>query len=481
VNKEQNVLDIILQETKLETSKLSRRDALKVLGISPAVAAGLASTTVAVPEIEAADVKGKIVIVGGGSGAIMVMARLLSAISNPDITIVAPNEKNIYQPGQVFEAAGLYENSDLFADNNDFIPDEVKWIKEEAISFDPENNRLTTTTGKMVAYDYLVVATGIVYEYEKIQGLTKEDIGKNGISSVYLNDPAAGTATGGTITHQWFKDLKEAAKSSRPKVIYTQPNTPIKCGGAPQKILYLSADYLKEDGLSADFTFATNGGKLFSFPSIVETLNDVQARYDKITNKFKHNLVAIDVEKKVATFNRRYEVQGEYDEDFGEYDMIEKEEMVELSYDFIHVVPPMAPPKAVRDSLIGWQKGTAKGWLEIDKETLQHRRYSNIFGIGDVCGIPMGKTGGSARHHGPILVENLLLVMQGKTPTAIFDGYTVCPLKTEYGKIILAEFDYDGLAPSFPLDVSQERWIWWAFDLYALKPMYWYLMLRGWM
>ncbi|HHH72490.1 MAG TPA: NAD(P)/FAD-dependent oxidoreductase, partial [Sulfuricurvum sp.] len=186
-----------------------------------------------------------------------------------------------------------------------------------------------------------------------------------------------------------------------------------------------------------------------------------------------------DSAKKIATFEHKYEVQGEYDEDLEEYDMITKVDRVELPYDFIHIVPPMSAPDAVINSPLGWQKGSGKGWLEVDKYTLQHRRYPNVFGIGDVCGVPKGKTGGSARHHGPIMVGNLIAQMEGKKLEEKFDGYTVCPLKTQYGKIILAEFNYEGAAPSFPLAVGEQRWIWWAFDLYALKPMYWYLMLRG--
>jgi len=186
------------------------------------------------------------------------------------------------------------------------------------------------------------------------------------------------------------------------------------------------------------------------------------------------------VQNKVATFEETYQEKGEYDEDLQEYDMITKKREVEMKYDFIHIVPPMSPPKAVVESKLGWQKGSAKGWLEVDSKTLQHRRYPNVFGIGDVMGIPKGKTGGSARHHGPIVAENLINVVNGQKPTAVFDGYTVCPLKTDYGHIIMAEFNYDGLAPTIPfLDPATPRWFWWAFDLYMLKPMYWYLMMRG--
>jgi len=462
-------------------SGMSRRDAMKLMGLTggAAMMMGAPVTAEAGPS---SDKKVKVLVVGGGAGGIMALARLHSALPNAELTIIAPNEIHLYQPGQVFMAAGLYTHDDVVGHNKDLIPAGVNWIKDEVKTFDPDNNKVVTRAGKEVAYDYMVVATGIVYHYEWIKGLTKEDIGTNGISSVYLNDLEHGTTKGAEATWKWFNDLKAAAAGGKkPTAIYTQPNTPIKCGGAPQKILYLSADHLRKEELGANFIFATNGGKLFGLPTIAASLHDVQKRYDTITNKFKHNLVAIDVKNKVATFEERYEVKGEYDEDLKEYDMITKKRMVDLKYDFIHIVPPMGPPQAMVDSPLGWQKGTAKGWLEVDQKTLQHRRYPNVFGIGDVCGIPKGKTGGSARHHGPVTVGNLVSQINGDPLEKVFDGYTVCPLKTQYGKIIMAEFNYEGLAPSFPLDPATPRWIWWAFDLYMLKPMYWHLMMKGWM
>jgi sulfide:quinone oxidoreductase len=462
---------------------LSRRDAIKMMGIGGAAGVmGMPPSLHAEEPSSKSQKQAKILVVGGGAGGIMALARLHSALPNADITIIAPNEIHLYQPGQVFMAAGLYTIDDIVKDNKEFIADDVNWIKDEVASFDPDNNKVTTRGGKEVLYDYMVVATGIVSHYEWIKGLTEEDIGTNGISSVYLNDMAKGTAKGGSATWEWFEALKKAsAVGEKPTAIYTQPNTPIKCGGAPQKILYLSADHLRKEGLGANYIFATNSGKLFSLPTIDASLAKAQKQYDTITNKFKHNLVAIDVKKKVATFEETYEIKGEYDADIQEYDVSEEKRMVEMKYDFIHVVPPMAPPQALIDSKLGWQKGNAKGWLEVDQETLQHRRYKNVFGIGDVCGIPLGKTGGSARHHGPIVVGNLVSQLEGKPLKEKFDGYTVCPLKTEYGEIIMAEFNYEGLAPTMPfLDPAEPRILWWVFDLYMLKPMYWYLMLRGW-
>ena len=462
------------------TDGLSRRDALKLMGISPIAASVIAGSTST--QVHASDAKGKIVIVGGGAGGIMAMARLRSSLNNPDITIITPNEIHLYQPGQVFIASGVYEPHEIEMSNKDFIPDDVKWIKDEAKSFDPDNNKLTLRSGEEVSYDFLVVAAGIQYHYEWIEGLTAEDIGTNGISSVYLNDLEKGTHAGGELTWKWFNDLKQAAKDGKkPRAIYTQPNTPIKCGGAPQKILYLSADYLKKDGLSAEFIFATNNASLFSLKNVTDELQRVQDGYEGMSTKLTHNLKKIDVKNKIATFDHFWQEKGEYDEDFEMYETIDKYEQVDMEYDFIHIVPPMSAVDAVKDSLLGWQKGTARGWLEVDKETLQHRRYSNVFGIGDICGIPMGKTGGSARHHAPIVTNNLISTMEGKELKEKFDGYTVCPLKTKYGKIIMAEFGYDGPMPSIPFwkDVSVPRSAWWAFDVYMLKPMYQHLMMRG--
>ena len=460
---------------------MSRRDALKIMGITGGAAMMLGAPTAAKAGPSSSK-KVKVLVVGAGSAGIMALARLRSALSNAEITIIAPNEKHLYQPAQVFVAAGVETIADMVKDNKDFIADDVNWIKDEVASYDPDNNTVTTRAGKKVAYDYMVVATGMTYHYDWIKGLTENDIGKNGISSVYLSDLEKGTADGGPLTWKWFEALKKSAASGKkPTVIYTAPNTSIKCGGAPLKILYLSADHLKKDDLGANYIYATAKSKLFKFPSIEKSLQEAQDNYDSVTNKFGHNLTAIDVGKKVATFEHTYEVKGEYDADLDEYDVTEHKKTVKMSYDFIHIVPPMSASKALVDSSLSWKKGNSKGWLEVDPETLQHRRYKNVYGIGDVCGIPICRTGGSARHQGPIVVGNLVATIEGETLEEKFDGYTVCPIKTKYGEIMLVEFNYEGLSPSFPLAVEKPRFLWWAFDLYMLKPMYWYLMLRGWM
>lgn len=462
----------------LQRAPLSRRDALRYMALSPVAAAVMSSAPSALEASEGPS--GHIVIVGGGTSALMILARLRRAVNSPKITVIAPNEKHIYQPGQIFVAAGEYAPADIVFDNRGYIGEDVTWVKDEVKTFNPDHNSLTTHSGQDIAYDYLIVATGIQTHYEKIEGLTADMIGKNGISSVYLSDLALGTAKGGELTHTWFNAVREASKTSNPRVLCTQPSTPIKCGGAPQKILYLCDDYLRKEKLTANFTFATAGEKLFSLPEIEAALHKAQERYGNITNKFGHDLIRLDPVAKTATFTHHYQVKGEYDKELKEYDMISKEDEVTLEYDFIHITPPMSAVDAVANSPLAWQKGNASGWLEVDRETLQHKRYPNVFGIGDTCGIPMAKTGGSARHQAPVVIENLLSVMNGRKPLAKYDGYTVCPLKTAYGEIVMAEFNYDGLAPTFPaLNPATPRWLWWEFDLHALQPLYRHSMLNG--
>ena len=490
MNKKINTSEITYNALITKTD-MSRRDALKIMGLTGGAAMMLGAPTKV--EASSTDKAVNIVVVGGGAGGLMATVRLSKAASNAKITLIAPNEIHLYQPGQVFMAAGLYTESDIQRNNADFIPDSVNWVKDEVTVFDPDNNKVTTAKNGDISYDYLVVATGLEYNYAGIEGMTEDLIGQHGISSVYLNNPVTGTARGGVATAQWFKDMRKAAESASPekpiKVICTQPDTPIKCGGAPQKILYLSDDNLRGNGpdggedvsKNAQFNFCKKGTTLFGVPAYNKTLvEEITPMYGNITDQFNHILRKIDAQSKIATFEHIIKKKGAYDEDLEEYEMITTKEMVEMPYDFIHIVPPMRPTTAVANSKLSITQGSGKGWLECDFDTLQHDRYSNVFGIGDILGVPKGKTGGSARHHGPVLVDNLISVIEGKEPTEKFDGYTVCPLKTQYGEIMLAEFDYEGIAPSFPiLDPSRPRWMWWAFDLYMLKTMYWQLMMRG--
>jgi len=483
------IIEEILCEIEKQEGGMSRRNAMKLLATSPIAASVIANATTAT-EAQAASstAKGKIVIVGGGLAGVATAAKLTNRLANPDITIIEPNPKSVsYQPGQTLIAGGVWKKSDIEYDTANFIPKGVKWIKDSVVTFDPQNNKVKTADGTEIGYDYLVVATGLTLNYGAIKGLegeitsmgandvVKAKVGKNGVYSIYFADGAVDTYKG---IEELIAKAKAHKGDQKLQALFTDPDTAIKCGGAPKKIMYIAHDLLTKAGVrdKVEMTLCSSSDKMFGIP---EYSDAIMAQYKARNFKweFKTKLVAIDTEAKSATFEKTWTEKGAYDEDLKEYTMVNKSEAVEKKYDFIHVTPPQKAPDVVGKSPIG----SGKGWVPVVKETLQHVTYKNVFALGDVAAIPMGKTGGSARKQYAVLAENLIAVMekQEKLPAA-YDGYTVCPLITSIGTVMLAEFNWSGKpTPSFPLDPTQERWIWWLLKVYALKPMTVYGMLSG--
>ena len=477
-------LKLIDQEIK--KSGISRRDAFKLAGLGSAAFLLNPNEVNAATTANASEAKGKILIIGGGLAGIATAARLSNTLSNPDITIVEPNPQSVsYQPGNTLIGAGVYEKSDVMYDTKDYLPSGTTLIKDKAVEFDPTNNKVALESGKTLSYDYLIVAAGLVLDFGKIKGLEAigdayslgdskkilDTFANSGVCSIYNTDSAVAT------WEQMQKFIEKAKNGEKVKGIFTHPNTAIKCGGAPKKIMYLTNSRLEEAGAreNAELTFYPNGGKMFGVPQYHEAIvNQFKAR--GFNWNYKHNLVAVDLENKIATFDRFWEEKGEYDEDLEEYEMITKHENVEVPFDFMHITPPMKAPDEIGKSPIG----SRKGWIPVNKETLQHIKYDNIFAIGDIAAVPMGKTGGSVRKQYKVLVDNLISVMEGKELTSKYAGYTVCPLITDIGKVMLAEFDWSKKpTPSFPLDPAQERYIWWLMKVYMLKPMTMHGMLSG--
>ncbi|MFV0562265.1 NAD(P)/FAD-dependent oxidoreductase [Malaciobacter mytili] len=482
-NELEKALDIL--DSELKKQGLSRREALKVAGLGSA-AFLMGSTEVEAATLNASDVKAKIVIVGGGLSGVATAARLTNSLSNPDITIIEPNPKSVsYQPGNTLIASGIYTKADIEFESKDFTPKGTKVIQDKVVEFDPENNIVVTSSGEKVSYDFLIIAAGLTLDFGRIKGL--EAIGElttlgdassllntfkdSGVCSIYSVDGAVKT------WEEMQKFIAKAKAGQKVKGVFTHPNTAIKCGGAPKKIMYLTNARLVEAGArnNAELTFYPNAGTMFGVPEYHDAIvKQFEARDMKW--QYNHNLVAVDLENKIATFNHHWKEKGEWDKDLEEYAMINKNEDVNVEFDFLHITPPMKAPDEIGNSAVG----SAKGFVPVNKETLQHVKYKNIFSIGDIAAVPMGKTGGSVRKQYKVLVDNLISTMEGKPLTSKYEGYTVCPLITDIGKVMLAEFDWSKKpTPSFPLDPIQERYIWWLLKVYALKPMTMYGMLSG--
>lgn len=395
--------------------------------------------------------KFSVVIVGGGAAGISVASSLLSRQPNLDIAIIDPAEVHYYQPGWTMVGGGIFKPEKTVRTMASLIPKQVQWIKAAVAAFDPDNKQVLLEGCKPLNYEALVVCPGLKLNWHGIEGLV-ETLGKNGVTSNYRYDLAP-------YTWQLVREMQ------RGKAIFTQPPMPIKCAGAPQKAMYLSADYWQKQGVLKDIQidFYNTGAALFGVPAYVPALMEYVKRYDANLH-FNHQLIKVDGLQKRAWFKQ---LNGE------------NSSIVETDFDMIHVVPPQQAPDFIRASNLVDQAG----WVSVDQHTLQHTQYPHIFALGDVMNAPNAKTAAAARKQAPIVAVNVLEYLQGGSNFAQYDGYGSCPLTVERGKIVLAEFGYGGkLLPSFPkwlLNGEQPTRLAWLLKEQILPPMYWDGMLKG--
>lgn len=389
----------------------------------------------------------EIVIVGGGTAGITVAAQLTRGWFNRrDVAVIEPSDKHYYQPLWTLVGAGLARKEATERAEKSVIPRRVSWIRDAATRFDPDQNTLQTRDGKAITYDWLVIAAGLQINWDQIPGL-RESIGKDGVCSNYSYD---------TVDSTW-----EAIRSFRGgTAVFTNPSGAVKCGGAPQKIMYLADDRFREAGVrdKTQIIFATALPTLFAVEPYKTTLEGVVAR-KQIDCRFRHELVEIRPGTKEAVLEN-----------------LDTQEQVTVQYDLLHVTPPMGPPSVIAASPLA----DKDGWVDVDPATLQHRRFANVFALGDCSNLPTSKTGAAIRKQAPVLVRNLAAAIEGKPLAATYGGYTSCPLITGIGRLVLAEFDYNKQPDeSFPVDQSKERWSMWILKRYLLPIMYWHGMLKG--
>jgi len=398
----------------------------------------------------------QVLIVGGGAAGLTVAARLTRLRPTLEVAILEPASDHYYQPGWTLVGAGVFSLEQTRRNEADLIPPGVTWIREGVASFDPVANRITTSGGQTLSYDALVVATGITLCWEAIKGLP-EALGSGGVCSNYSREHAA-------YTWECIQGFQGG------NAVFTCPPMPIKCPGAPQKIAYLADDVIKRDpALAARSTliYATATPGIFGVPTYAAPLREVVKRKG-IDARYSHVLTEVRPATKEAVFRVQPASpnHGEGEEP--------REEVI--SYELLHVTPPMAAPDVVAQSPLA----ASSGFVEVDKHSLQHVRFANVFAIGDVSGMPNSKTAAAVRGQAPVLVGNLLAQLDGGKGNGSYDGYSCCPLITGYGKTIMAEFNYEQQpVPSFPLDPTQERWSMWIVKTKVLPWLYWNRMLRG--
>ncbi len=392
----------------------------------------------------------RVLVLGGGSAGITVAARLRRADPSLDVGLVEPSDSHAYQALWTLVGRGVVGPAATVRPTAGIVPKGVRWHRDRVAAIDPEAARVTLESGGELRYDALVVALGIRLAWELVEG-AEEALASPCVGSVF-------TLAGARRTWAAMQAFQGGT------AVFTTPLGQVKCGGAPQKIMYLADAYWRGRGLAArtNVIGAFAGTVMLGVPEINATLeNVVQQR--GIDMRFRHDLRSVDAVARRATFRHVDSVKD-----------------VQLTYDFLHLTPPQRPPAALATAALAVPEGPHAGFADVDHETLQHRRYANVFALGDAAALPTAKTGAAVRKQAPVLVANLRSFLAGTPLERSYDGYSSCPLLTDVGKLVLAEFTYGNTyAPSFPVDQTKER-----FDMYLLKrhvlpQLYWHGMLRG--
>ncbi|BHF78664.1 hypothetical protein SprV_0602177700 [Sparganum proliferum] len=393
----------------------------------------------------------RVLIAGGGCGGCAVASKLKRSMPSCDVAIIEPNDKHYYQPAFTLVGAGLYEPSQTFIPMKQAIPMNTQWIKDSVEAFDPPANKVITATGKEITYDYLVICLGVSLRYDLLTGAL----------DALKDDPRVCSNYSPEYMLKTFRAFEQFKTGT---AVFSFPNPPIKCAGAPLKAMFLFEDYLRQQKRQKDakILYFAPTKVIFSAPKYAKSISAI---CDERGIKYSLGHKVCEVDHK----NSQVVVEN-----------VDTKETSTVKYDLLHIVPPMTPPEVLTKTP-GLSESAAPGYVTVDRTTLRHTKFPNIFSLGDCSNLPTSKTSAAIASGTPVLVENLLDVMNGGAgKVAQYDGYTSCPLITGKTKGILAEFDYD-LKPreTLPFNQATERWIFGYIKRFILPPLYWDGLLRG--
>ena len=429
----------------------SRRELLKLTAGSGLLLSAAAATQSRAQTRSSAH----IVIAGAGAAGLAAANRLAARLDGVKITLIDGRKRHLYQPGFTLIAAGLKPANYSVSTTQEWVPSGAELIEEKVAEFDPVGNKVVTESGKSISYDYLLVTTGLILDFDQIEGFDRSLIGKNGIGAVYAG-PEEAAATWAEMDR--FTDQGGVG-------LFYRPATGMKCAGAPLKYTFLTDDRARRKGNRSkiEVNYAAHNSGFFGVPIVNEK---IRMLFDDrgVKPVFNHVLKAIDPGKKICTFET-------------------PEGLREMPYDFTNVIPPMRAPDAVLNSPLAKEPGimASGGWTDVDKHTLRHNSFDNVWCVGDVAGVPKGKTAASVKWQVPVAVDHMVAAIEGTRSDEAYNGYTSCPLITRIGRAMLIEFDYNNnLVPSFPGVIAplEELWISWLMKEIALKATY-LAMVRG--
>lgn len=390
-----------------------------------------------------------LLILGAGTGGTIMANKMRKALARDDwkITIVDQYRTHYYQPGFLFIPFGMYKKEDVIKPKSNFIPSGVDMIFSEIDQIFPKENKVALEGGKVINYDYLIIATGTKTVPEETPGLKGELWHKN-IFDFY-------TIEGAVALANFFKTWKGG------KLVLNVVEMPIKCPVAPLEFLFFADAFFTERGIrdKIDITFATPMPGAFTKPKASKILGSLMT--DKNINIVPdYNISEVDNEKMVI---RDY--AGE-----------------EIPFDCLITVPTNMGNEMIERSGMG----DDLRFVPTDKHSLQSKEYENIFVLGDASNIPTSKAGSVVHFAADILYENLLCSIEGRPYTAAFDGHSNCYIETGYGKGALIDFNYDteplpghfpfpGIGPFALLKESRMN----HYGKLMFRWIYWHILIKG--
>jgi sulfide:quinone oxidoreductase len=321
----------------------------------------------------------RILILGGGEAGLTALEALSHTSLASHLALVEPSTYRYDQPAWMrVSTQGLPKEHTRSRDPLQ-VPEGVTWYQQQATRINPEARTVTLADGTKIGYDYLLVALGTETHWDRVRHL-EDHLGQHGICSAYGYEQAERT---------W--DMIQAFDGGR--ALFTAPSTPFKGGDAPLQILRRAEAAWRETGVRdrTDIYFTTAAHPDLAGDPYADLMKREAAR-DDLHVYTGYELVDVRPEQQEAVFSvTKGNAQSE----------------AVLSYDLLHVVPPMRPPALLEDSGLAYRDGPLKGYMDIVDDTFRHRRFDRVFGIGDVIGVAGVKTGERARRQAQAVAKTL--------------------------------------------------------------------------
>ncbi len=391
----------------------------------------------------------KLVILGAGTAGTMMLNKLYNALDLNEwhITIVDKDETHYYQPGFLFIPFEIYSRRDVIKPKRDFFPSGVEVIMSEIDRIEPDKNRVILSNNRVLSYDYLIIATGVRVDPTEIEGM-KDKLWYKNVFDFYTID-------GACALRNFFKHWEGG------KLVIHITEMPIKCPVAPLEFAFLADWYFTERGIrdKVDIYYVSPLSGAFTKPRASAILGDfLEKKNIKLVTDF--NIARVDNdEKKIISWDE-----------------------IEVPFDVLVTIPTNKGDEAIARSGMG----DVLNFVPTDKHTLMAEGFNNIFVIGDATNLPSSKAGSVAHFQSDILFENFLDVIDGRKPTAKFDGHANCFIESGFGKGILIDFNYDteplpgkyplpAIGPFSLLEETKMN----HYGKIMFRWMYWNFLLKG--